>query len=165
MGIRCWWERNFLTYEAILAIVITIAFACWTELGGGASVVDPAIREGRDSLYPTLAQIMASLMGFTIAAEAIIIGYCSSDALKALRRSAKYNEIWVVYNQAIALLGLATVAPLASLLVDRGPSINRPLLYMGTLLTLLAVLRLGRCVWVLKGIVSIAAASSHRTAA
>ena len=159
MGITRRYQRHFLRIEGILAVLLPIALSVWGEYFDGARVIEPVMLAQRGSLYPALAQIFASLLGFVITAQAIILGFTSSPRMRVLRSSDKYPEIWKVFGQGTLALGMATIVALAAIVVDQGQSLNRPVFYLGVMATLFAALRLARCVWVLQNIVAIVAGS------
>ena len=74
--------------EVLLALVVTAAFVFWYYFGDGVVVVNRVLAQNRGQVYGTLASILASLLGFVIAAVTILLTLWPMKALKLLKDSA-----------------------------------------------------------------------------
>lgn len=153
MSLFRWWQRHFLLVELILAAVYTGAVAAWCFRFGGFEAVDAILGTNRPQVYGALASIFGSLLGFVIAAVAIVLGYAESERLQVVRESRYYDHLWDTFMAAIRALGLATVAALVGLILDRPGDSLRPVFLFVVYGTVLAILRLWRTGWVLEHVI------------
>jgi hypothetical protein len=157
-----WWRAHFLQAEFALAALIGAIFALWTARYGGAGLVDAALRGNRGALYGTLASMFGSLLGFTIAAISIVLGYATSDRLAIVRESRQYPTLWRVFIAAMRALGAATVVALAGLVLDRDAAPLYAVLDLCVWTATLAALRLARCLWVFEQVIGLVTAPTKR---
>ncbi|HEY7974694.1 MAG TPA: hypothetical protein VID72_05075, partial [Ktedonobacterales bacterium] len=137
-----WWKIHFLEAELGLALLLAAGFALW-DLGlGGERAVNALLAGNRAAIYGTLASICGSLLGFTIAAISIILGYASSERLAIVRDSKHYATLWRVFVAAMRGLALATLVALAGLIVDRDAAPVPLVLCLCVGALMLAILRL-----------------------
>jgi hypothetical protein len=148
-----WWKVHFLFAEFCVAVLIGVGFAAWVIWFGGASFVAETLRGNRAAIYGTLASIFGSLLGFTITAVSIVLGYAANERLAIVRNSKHYPTLWKVFVAAIRALGIATMVALVALILDRDTAPAYFFLYVCVWSTSLAVLRLMRCLWVFEQVV------------
>jgi len=156
-----WWAQNFLWAEFVLASAVSIGFTVWLYGFGGIPVVEDVISGNRGSIYGALASVFGSLLGFGITAESIVIGLSGSERLTIVRESKHYETLWKVFIAAIRALGFATAVSLLALVLDRDKHPIRPCLIIAAFGTVLASLRLLRCIWVLENVVRIVSSPSQ----
>jgi hypothetical protein len=159
-----WWKAQFLLAELGLALVVALAFALWAARLGGGAVVDETLKGNRATMYGAIASICGSLLGFTIAAVAIVLGYASNERLVIVRESRHYATLWRVFIAAMRSLGLATVVALAGLILDREAAPLPVVLYVCAGTTVLAALRVARCLWVFERVIELVTATSKQRA-
>jgi len=149
---RAWLQRNFLTAELWAAIVIAFAFT--TALHLDRSLMD-SLPPDRSALYSTLASIFGSLLGFVIAAIAIVLTLAPDSRLEIVTTSPHYKVLWRIFFSATRALGIATAACVVGVMTDRGSRPN--LVFFGIVLfsSLWSSLRVWRCIWVLERIVGV----------
>jgi hypothetical protein len=155
MWLPAWWRRHFLNTELLLALVLGLGFFIWTGYAGGYLIVDSVLREVRPTLYSALATIYGSLFGFVIATVTIVLGFSGSPRLELVRNSTYYPTLWRVFSSTVRVLACATLAALVALVFDRADSPAPLLLSVIVFSGLLAVFRLGRCIWVLENVIKI----------
>lgn len=155
ISIRSWWRKNFLGAEGMLALVATGAFTVWVERYDGFVVLEKLLENNRAAIYGALASIFGSLLGFVIATVSIVVAFHGLPHLRLVRQSATYPVLWRVFTSAVRWLGAATVAALLALVLDHGDFIGRLSLYTCIGTTLVATLRVGRCVWVMEKLIGI----------
>ena len=153
--ISTFWEANFLLLELILAGLISLCFAIWSEFVNHDFLMSQIFSEGRSVLYGTLAALFGSLLGFAITAVSIILGYAANDKLEIVRKSKHYHVLWDTFNSAIKTLAIATVFALVGLIIDKDVHPVNIILYFNLFLTLLSFFRVSRCIWILEYIVAI----------
>ena len=149
------WRRHFMPLEFCLAVVIGLAFAVWDAKLGGYHLVDATLKNNRSAIYGALAAICGSLLGFTITAVSIILGYANNERMAIVQKSKHYPKLWRVFVSAIRALGLATVFTLIGLVLDRDGSPDRLVLYLCVGVVALATLRLLRCLWAFENVIAI----------
>ncbi|HEV8264491.1 MAG TPA: hypothetical protein VGQ06_06040 [Gemmatimonadales bacterium] len=147
------WRANFLVVELGIAIVLTAGFVFWVERCGGEAIVTDVLHGQRSAIYGTLASIFGSLLGFAITAVAIVLGFVPLERMSVVRESVYYDDLWRVFTSAIRVLALATVTTLVGLVLDRDASPALPLVYVCVYATILSLLRLLRCVWILEKVI------------
>jgi hypothetical protein len=148
-----WWRANFLRVELVVAFLLTIAFALWVARYGGDRVVEEVLNDNRAAIYGTLASISGSLLGFAITAVAIILGFVPLERMAVVKESTHYDELWQTFTSAIKALALATFATLLGLVLDRDASPLPWVVYLCVFATILSLLRLVRCVWILEKVI------------
>lgn len=150
-----WWRKHFLLVELLIAIALTAMLIIWSVSWGGHQVLLNLVKGNRATIYGALASLFGSLLGFSITAMSIILGFTSSDRLAILRSSSHYKDLWAVFTSAIRFLGITTVLALIGLVFDR-EAVQRPYIFIACVgLSGLCVLRMARCLWVLERIVAI----------
>src|SRR6185436_2455744 len=97
--------RHFLRFEAAAALLLTGLFASWANWYGGWESVEEILRGNRGAVYGAFASILGSLLGFVIAAVAIVLGYADSDRLTILRESRNWTTLWTVFMAGMRSLG------------------------------------------------------------
>lgn len=158
-GLPDWWGRRFLLAELLLAFVATVVIAIFSELTGGR-VLGEALIERREGLYTAVTGLYGSLLGFSLATAAIVLGHTESDRLRIVRESEHYETLWKVFFSTIRILAMATAFSLTSLLVDRETFQVGAMFYASLFLALLVVLRVGRTIWILQRVVGLVTAPS-----
>lgn len=157
------WERHFLGIEVLVAGVIAVIFAAWQTWLGGAPTIQTLLSLSHSVLYSALAAIAGSLLGFVIAAVAVLVVFINSESPRMLRLrvSSQYSTLWTVFTSTMRWLGAATFVLIVALLLDA----DRPVLGSLPLLLLravtlgvvaLATLRLMSAVWALEAIMKLA---------
>jgi hypothetical protein len=150
-----WWRAHFLLAEFIVALLVAMAFAVWSASPDGARLVAQTLAGNRAAVYGALTSLFGALLGFTIAAMAIVLGYASDNRLRIVRESRHYPTLWRVFIAATRALALATGAALLGLVLDRDRAPRALILDLVVGATMLAVLRLARCLWVFERIIGL----------
>lgn len=150
-----WWRQRFLLVELLIAIALTAMLIIWSARWGGHQVLLNLVKGNRATIYGALASLFGSLLGFSITAMSIILGFTTSGRLALLRSSSHYKDLWAVFTSAIRFLGITTVLALIGLIFDR-EAVQRPYIFIACVgLSALCILRMARCLWVLERIVAI----------
>lgn len=157
------WERHFLRFEFVLAVVLGVTFVFWGEPLLSTAGLAPSSLDARRTIYGALASLFGSLLGFVITAVSIAIAFASSDRLSIVRESRHYGDLWRVFTASIKSLGLATVVALVGLVADGKPWTSAAIGYLMFFSSVLATFRVIRCVWVLEKIVGLVTAPSKAT--
>jgi hypothetical protein len=158
-GLRERWAKEFLRFEFLSSILMTILFFIWFEYFSGQVLVDQVLLGNRSAIYGALAAIFGALLGFVITAVSIVIGYSANDRLAIVRDSPEYPKLWKIFISAIRATALATMAALLGLIFDRDTSPSYWILFFNLFAFILILFRLGRCIWVLENIINLLTAS------
>lgn len=153
-SLRDTWAAHFLRCELALDVVATLILVAWSVLFGGAAHLDHFLEDHGETLYVVLAPITAAMLGFILAAAAIVVTSASSERLEILRGSEHYPDLWATFRSALRILGFATLAALVGLVVS-GPSLSRIVFYLVAGLSGLAALRTARCIWAMNEVINI----------
>lgn len=148
------WAANFLWCELALGVVATVALVVWSEFLGGSSHLDDFLDEHGETLYIVLAPITAAMLGFILAATAIVVTSAPAERMTILRESKHYPKLWATFRSALRFLGFATLAALVGLVVS-GEKPSRIIFYAAAGLSVLAALRTARCIWAMNWMIHI----------
>jgi uncharacterized membrane protein len=159
-----WWKTHFLLAELGLSLVVSVAFAVWGVRFGGQALIEATLQGNRAAVYGAVASICGSLLGFTIASASIALGYASSDRLELVRDSQHYATLWRVFIAAMRALGAGTIVALVGLVLDRDGAPAPVLVYICAGTTVLAVLRVARCLWVFERVIALVTAPTKARA-
>jgi hypothetical protein len=131
-----------------------IALIIWSELLGGSGHLDRFLDEHGETLYIVLAPIAAAMLGFILAAAAIVVTSAPAERMTLLRESPHYPELWETFRSALRYLGCTTIAALIGLVVT-GEVASRIIFYIVAGLSCLAALRTARCIWAMNWVIHI----------
>ena len=154
MSVRRGWNAQFLGYELGAGLAVAAGIVLWSEVFGGSEPVEHFIDAHSGLLYTVAAPIDAALLGFILAAAAIIVTAAPDDRMAILRESKHYSDLWACFRSAMRFLAAATVVTLAGLVVAGEPG-ARIMFFIVAALSVLSALRVGRCVWALNWIIRI----------
>jgi hypothetical protein len=150
-----WWRKHFLLVELFLAITLTAMLGFWSARWGGHEVLLNLVKGNRGAIYGALASLFGSLLGFSITAMSIVLGFTTSERLALLRSTSHYKDLWAIFTSAIRVLGITTIGALIGLIFDR-EVVQRPYIFVACVgLSTLCILRMVRCLWVLERIVAL----------
>jgi hypothetical protein len=148
------WAANFLWCEFALGVVATAVLIGWSELFGGSRHLDNFLTEHSETLYIVLAPIAAAMLGFILAAAAIVVTSAPAKRMEVLRESPHYPELWASFRSALRFLGFTTIASLVGLVVS-GETPSRIIFYVTAGLAGIAALRTARCIWAMNWVIRI----------
>lgn len=148
------WVANFLGCELALGVMAIIALVIWSEFLGGSSHLDDFLDDHGETLYIVLAPITAAMLGFILAATAIVVTSAPAERMTILRESKHYSKLWATFRSALRYLGLATLAALVGLVVS-GEVASRITFYVAAGFSGLAALRTARCIWAMNWMIHI----------
>ena len=157
MKVRAHWERNFLLYEGAIPFLLAGLLALYVFGLDGAEHSEMFLKGKRVAIYGATTAAAAGLLGTTIAAVAIILGWIDSPRLIVLRNSERYSELWVVFKQSMWFLAVLTLLSLICLPFDRDKAPVWALTVLFVLVSSLATVRLARVIWVVHRLVEILA--------
>lgn len=144
-----WYQRHFLAIEFFVAIIIAVL---WMTLAHHVAIAHhmlTSMQNPNGALYPTLATLAGTLLGFSMTAITVVLSFVSSEALAIIRKSGHLVTIIAIYRQTILWLGFTTVWSLAVLMLSHqqpvpGWSVDIELYFIT-----ISALRQYRSLWVL----------------
>ena len=162
-----WWRANFLSVEFVVAVLVTVLAAWWLSVWDKNGFLDKELLGVRSSFYAVLATIWGALLGFVIATVTIVLGFSENPRMEIVRSSQHYDDLWKTFMSAMRVLGFATAACVAGLIADKDAPAGEPkhvVFYVAFFATILAALRLARCMWILHNVVRIVTKKQAGTA-
>lgn len=152
------WRRHFLAVEAGIVAVLFGLFVWWSERMDGWRYLDHQLDGNRPAIYGTTASLTGSLLGFVLAAFAIAVASLGSRRLQLI--GDRVGQLISTFTAATIVLGLATIACLVALFLDRDLASNAVPFYAVVLLLMLSTSTVARCVWALHNVVLIVGSPS-----
>jgi len=116
--LRAWYLGRYLfTCDVVLAIIAAALFAllAFRDMG---PIMELVCKDGT-ALYGAFLAALTALLGFTIAAIAIIAALVTGDAFKELRKSDEYENFWGAFTWSIRALAVGSLFALVALFVGR----------------------------------------------
>jgi MFS family permease len=116
--LRAWYLGRYLfTCDVVLAIIAAALFAllAFRDMG---PIMELVCKDGT-ALYGAFLAALTALLGFTIAAIAIIAALVTGDAFKELRKSDEYQNFWGAFTWSIRALAIGSVLSLLALFAGR----------------------------------------------
>ncbi len=86
------WAANFLWCEFALGVVAVAALIVWSGFLGGSSHLDDFLDDHGETLYIVLAPITAAMLGFILAATAIVVTSAPADRMEILPQDARVGD-------------------------------------------------------------------------
>ena len=149
------WAEKFLFWELLSGITASLLIVAALEFADDGNWTSSFLSDSGPNFYAALAQINAALLGFAIAAAAIIVTAAPDDRLAELRNSEHFKSMWAIFRSAIRFLGAATLLSLLGLLVTDDGLAARTIFYATIAVSILAAFRITRCVWAMNWIIKI----------
>lgn len=149
-----WSSRPIIDW--LLVGLITGAYEIFSRIADTQGPIADLSSAGRTVFYETLAGISGALLGFAIAAVAILLGLGSGPRVEFVRKSRWAPQIAKTFTGTIRALALTTLVMVLALLLDAGdiPSSAWELLVVGAVA--LGTIRTVRATWLLNNLVDLA---------
>src|SRR5438132_9359147 len=93
--------RHYLRYDAALSVVAAAGLYLVLERYVGVRTLQSALDGNRSSLYSTLTQVGASLLGFVMTAVPILHLFSERRSTARLRAHGHFTSLYAAYFQAI----------------------------------------------------------------
>jgi len=152
-GFRKPYKRHFLLAELIISIIFTIGIMVLVHFLWSHELLKSWIITNRNTIYPLIATIGGTLLGFVITGVSIILAFSESEKLRLLKRSKQYKTIFTIYFSTIKYLAITTIIAIIGLVVNDDFSVV--IFYLLLWSVTISALRIWRCLWVLQSIVEI----------
>lgn len=142
------WEADFLARERLAVLVITGCVIVLSEAVLGPERLNAYLDEHRFAVFPQLAALFGALLGLVLAASALVIDRIAEGRLDLVLRSEHAPKLWDTFGSAMASLGAATLISIVVLIPTSSAVVDRIIVYLWTLASLLVVARLARTIWI-----------------
>ena len=159
-GVRRFWDDHFEFLEFLLPLVLALAFGSWIYWACGWHVVAPYMEGKRGAIYGTIAALLGSLLGFVIAAAAIVLG--EADRLTFIREAGQLGNLFRVFRKSIVALGCGTISAVVALIIDGEEQAYRWVPTLVLFVTVLSIERVKRTVWILGAVMKHVSASGSQ---
>jgi len=104
INIKKLYNRNFLIAEFLLSIVIALfGILLITSVLTSETILN-WISLNKKDIYPLIATIAGTLLGFIITGVSIIFAFSESEKLRLLKKSKQYTTIYEIYFSTIKFL-------------------------------------------------------------
>lgn len=146
------YEAHFLCCDLIVSVILAVVLAYLYESFRAEGFLEAV---ASPELYGTIATIAGTLLGFVVTGLAVILSVGDSPALRVLRRSKRYPEVYSVFFGAGCCFAILMLLALTGMVLERSGPVAGWIPYMVTWGVLLCLFRLGRCFWVLHWVVKL----------
>lgn len=153
MELRKTYNRNFLKAELLISVAFSILFILVIKYFWSYEIIGEWISANRKEIYPLIATIGGTLLGFVITGVSIIIAFSESEKLRLLKQSKQYKTIFEIYFSTIRYLAITTMLPILGMIINDGLSVY--ILYFLIWSVIISSFRMWRCLWILESIVEI----------
>jgi hypothetical protein len=150
-----YYDRNFMWLELCIAACLALSFWLGVQWFWSDCALAQFLKGSRQPVYASIVSLSASLLGFVIAAVPIIHTFGQSSRMKRLRESNHYRQVFRVFFQAMYWLSFAVIGGIVAIIFDKDDSPHVWATYVMAFLLLAVVVRVSRCVWVLRAITDI----------
>jgi drug/metabolite transporter (DMT)-like permease len=155
-----WWRNRFLLFDGIAGVFLGVSGAVLV-LYSYPDSVGSLLPDKRGEFYGALFAGFSTLLGFTITAYAIISGYSSHALVAKLMRGNRHRELLDAFIQTCYVLGISSLLSLGAMLSDREKAPSKFWVFVILISLFLSLVRVWRCLNLLKGIGLIAASGNE----
>lgn len=159
MELPDFYKRHFLPIEASIAVVITFTLYWIFSAKLTSDEINSLLINVQTNIYPVTSIGAITLLGFIITGISILITFTEIPALRPLKTSVQYSNLFKIYFSAIRHLGALTFLSIFGMLVNQN-IISQIIFYLVILFVLTSTLRIWRCLWVLEQFIKIIQAAS-----
>jgi hypothetical protein len=153
MSLKKKYEKNFLLSDFLISVILISIVILLSNVLWESSEIESWIMFRYSEFYTLLTTISGTLLGFVITGVAILLVFPSSERLKELRKSKHFKTIYDVYFSSIKFLALTLIFSFIGFLCDENFILL--IFYIVIWLTIISILRIWRCYWILKNIIDI----------
>lgn len=151
--IRGAYNRHFLDAELLLSGVICLFLIYSMNRTWSSLTIREWISANKREIYPLVATIAGTLLGFVITGVSIIIAFSGSEKLALLRKSPHFKTMFTIYFSTMKLLAITTIIAVSGIVVDDKWAIR--IFYLMLWSVIISSFGIWRCFWVLENIAKI----------
>jgi len=150
------WKIHFLGCEFFLATSVSIISFMYLWKWDGVLKILSFIGNNRGLYASSAVSLFGALLGFSITATSIILGFSASERLAVLKESKHYPQIWRTLISTVKAFLFVTIVSIWLLVCEYSIPFVLSLQYSVFLLgILLSAFRLFRTIWILEMIIKI----------
>jgi|WetSurMetagenome_2_1015567.scaffolds.fasta_scaffold155834_2 hypothetical protein len=153
------YKKHFLAIELICALAVVIILYVLFSTNLDPDQLTNLMKNMRTSVYPLSSMGAITLLGFIITGVSILIAFLETPALRLIKNSKQYVNLFKIYFSAIKHLGFLTILSIIGILVDQ-PFLSLIIFYLVIFFIISSTLRTWRCLWVLEQFIEIIRSSS-----
>lgn len=146
-------NKIVMYHSNILVGIVVVILWCCGDCYGYSKYISDLSKEVLPTLYVTLAQIMGTLSGIIMAGLAIFLTMEKSDAMKLLKKSPFYLELFEIYLTCIKTLFLCTIISLTALIFNSYDNLRVFVTYIVIWSVIISIINVTKCIWVLKNVI------------
>jgi hypothetical protein len=151
---KSFYEKWMLVADIIIPIIVGILII---YVGNGISLFnsndEDFIKLLIYTIFPTIATIGVTLLGFIITGVSVLISFTESGKLPLLKQSVHYKTLFDVYFHAIKFLAILSIVSLCGIFAPKSFTIE--FFYVLIVLVMISIWQTYRCVWALEQIISL----------
>ncbi len=147
------YKRHFLLAELLLSLILSVLVLIIIQWFWSPDSLERWISSNKKEIYPLIATIGGTLLGFVITGVSIILAFSESEKLRLLKQSKQYTKIFAIYFSTIKYLAITTVVAIIGIVINNNLAIL--IFYLLLWSIVISSLRIWRCIWVLESIVEI----------
>ena len=147
------YKRHFLFFELLISIIIVVLFVFLLLRSTSIQNIEKWISINKDTIFPLLATISGTLLGFIITVMSIIIVFPETKRIRVLKQSNQYKTVLKVYLSAVKYLSAMIIFSIIGLGFNGYLEMIFSFIVLGLLIV--SFFRIWRCIWVLKKMIEI----------
>lgn len=147
------YHKYFLEVEFLISGVICLLSILLMNYVWSSQAINKWIFSNKDEIYPLVATIAGTLLGFVITGVSILIAFSESERLKLLKQASQFKTIFTIYFSTMKFLAMTTIVAVSGIVIDDRWAI--PIFYLLLWSIIVSSLRIWRCFWILENIAKI----------
>lgn len=149
-----WYEKHFLSIEFLLSMIIASIIIVILIFIAPLNWTVEFQNFLKNPVFPVIATIGATLLGFIITGVSILISFPDSSNLRLFRQSKHYNTLFQIFFSAIKVLALTTIVALIGIFSPNKET-AQIIFYFMIWSIIISSFRIYRCLWALENIIKI----------
>lgn len=147
------YHKYFLEIEFLMSGVICLLLILLMNYIWSSQIISRWIFLNKGEIYPLVATIAGTLLGFVITGVSILIAFSEFEKLKLLKQTPHYKTIFTIYFSTMKFLATTTIVAVSGIVIDDQWAI--PIFYLLLWSIIISSLRIYRCFWILENIAEI----------
>jgi len=148
-----WYDNNFLVIEFYLSVIIWIIVIVFLIFISPLNWDENFINFLINPVFPIIATISVTLLGFIITGVSILITFPNSDNIQLLKKSKSYGTLFDIFISTMKVLALTAILALIGIFSRN--IILQIIFFLLILGIFISVLRTYRCLWALENMIDV----------
>ena len=153
MKLKDVYNRHFLEAELIISIIVSLVLIFIMISIWSVGTIEHWISINKETIYPLIATLGGTLLGFIITGISILLAFSESERLRVLKQHRLYETIFKVYFSTIKYLAITTLSAISAIVINNGLSFYIFCFLLWSII--ISALRIWRCFWILENIVGV----------